>query len=169
MGYNKFRWFTNTTARPLSGKAPLLLKIRNGDFERTPYFGESYEARKSAVQAYEDTLKNSLISDPNQLEREAMDSARMKRVKALKLMELGDADEFKRLKALKEGLEAEFGLDKIEGNTIWEEAHQKQRGKGTTEDLYWWYKKKMKFHMTPSEMDIKLRRSNTKGLEYLFV
>jgi hypothetical protein len=169
MAYNKFRWFTNTTARPLNSKAPLLLKIRNGDFERTPYFGEAYEARKTAVQAYEDTLKNSRISDPQQLEREAMDSARIKRVKALKLIELGHADEFKRLKALKEALDTEFGLDKFKGTKIWEESHQKQRGKGTTEDLYWWYKTKMKFHITPSEMDIKLTRSNTKGLEYLFI
>lgn len=169
MAYNKYRWFTNTTARPLNGKAPLLLKIRNGDFERTPYFGEAYNAKKSAVQAYEDTKKNSLIADSQQLEREAMDSARIKRVKALKLMELGHADEIKRLKTLRDSLDTEFGLDKFKGIEIWEEAHQKQRGKGTIEDLYWWYKSKMKFSMTPSEMDIKLTRSNTKGLEYLFV
>ena len=42
---------------------------------------------------------------------------------------------------------------------------EKQRGKGTTEDLYWWYKKQVKMGQTPSEMAISLGRKTTKGLQ----
>jgi hypothetical protein len=34
--------------------------------------------------------------------------------------------------------------------------------------LYMWYKKQVKEGTTKSEMDIQLKRCNTKGLEYLF-
>jgi hypothetical protein len=167
MGYNKFRWYTNTKARPLSVDAPLLLRIRNGDFERSRYFAEAEQARTDAKVMYELTKKNSLIADPHQLEREALDSARMKRVKALKLMEVGHDDEMKRLNELRKALRKEFDLE-LE-NDLWDKSMERQRGKGTTEDLYWWYKKQLKLAMTPSEVDIKLKRKNTNGLEYLFV
>ena len=162
MGYNPYLWYTKTRKRSLPATAPLLLKIRNGDFERTPYFAEAELARKSAKDVYDATKKNSLISDPNQLEHEALSSARLQRVKALKLMEVGHEDEIKRLIQLRKELTQEFGKD------LWDNAMEKQRGKGTTEDLYWWYKKQVKFGMTPSEMDIKLKRENTKGLEHLY-
>jgi hypothetical protein len=162
MGYNPYLWYTKTRKRTLPALAPLLLKIRNGDFERTPYFAEADMARKSAKDVYEATKKNSLISDPTQLEYEALASARLQRVKALKLMEVGHEDEIKRLIQLRKELVVEFGQD------VWDEGTEKQRGKGTTEDLYWWYKKKVKFGMTPSEIDIKLKRDNTKGLEHLY-
>ena len=162
MGYNPYLWYTKTRKRALPQGAPLLLKIRNGDFERTPYFEEAKQARKDAQVMYELTLKNSRISDPLQLEREAMDSARIKRVKALKLMDVGHEDEMKRLLQLRKELTKEFEKD------LWDKAMERQRGKGTTEDLYWWYKKQCKLGTTPSEMDIFLKKSNTKGLEYLF-
>jgi len=38
-------------------------------------------------------------------------------------------------------------------------------GRGTTEDLYWWYKKKVGMGTTPSEMAIQLGRKTTKGLQ----
>jgi len=41
---------------------------------------------------------------------------------------------------------------------------ERQRGKGTTEDLYWWYKKQVKMGQTPSEIAISLGRKTTKGL-----
>jgi hypothetical protein len=77
-------------------------------------------------------------------------------------MEVGHEDEIKRLIQLRKELTQEFGKD------LWDNAMEKQRGKGTTEDLYWWYKKQVKFGMTPSEMAIKLKRENTKGLEHLY-
>ena len=43
MAYNPFRYFTEGKyrRRPLKAKFPLLLKIRNGDFEYSPYFREA--------------------------------------------------------------------------------------------------------------------------------
>ena len=56
------------------------------------------------------------------------------------------------------------------GFPIMEESRSwgRQRGKGTLEDLYMWYKKQVKQGTTKSETDIQLKRTNTKGLEYLF-
>jgi hypothetical protein len=59
-------------------------------------------------------------------------------------------------------LESEFGKD------LWDTAMEKKRGKGTIEDLYWWYKKQVKEVRTYSEISIQLRSDNTKGLEHLF-
>ena len=52
----------------------------------------------------------------------------------------------------------EFGKD------LWEKCMERQRGKGTIEDIYWWYKKQVKFGQTPSELAIQLGRKTTKGL-----
>jgi hypothetical protein len=43
-----------------------------------------------------------------------------------------------------------------------------KRGLKTIEDLYYWYKKQVKEQTTKSEMDIELKRANTKGLQRLF-
>ena len=72
----------------------------------------------------------------------------MKRVKRLKLLEVADEEENKRLRELKLALEMEF--DKC----LWDESLKHQRGKGTTEDLYWWYKKQCKLGITKSEYTI---------------
>ena len=50
------------------------------------------------------------------------------------------------------------------GKCLWEKSLQRQRGKGTTEDLYFWYKKQVKMNVTPSELAIRLGRKTTKGL-----
>ena len=55
-------------------------------------------------------------------------------------------EELSRLKELREELKREFGKD------LWEKSLERQRGKGTTEDLYFWYKKQLKVGQTPSEM-----------------
>lgn len=160
MAYNPYRWYTKgLKRRPLPKSAPLLLRIQNGDFEYSPYFFEAEEQRNKAHETYELTKKNALISDPIQLEREANESARMNRVKALKLMEVGHLDELRRLKELRDELTSEFGKD------LWDKCLERQRGKGTTEDIYWWYKKQTKLGMTPSEIAIKLGRTTTKGLK----
>ena len=59
---------------------------------------------------------------------------------------------------LKKVLPQEFG------KCLWEKSLQRQRGKGTTEDLYFWYKKQVKMNVTPSELAIRLGRKTTKGL-----
>ncbi len=59
-------------------------------------------------------------------------------------------------------LKKEFGKD------LWDKAMELKRDFKTIEDLYWWYKKKVKETTTKSEMDIQLKRANTKGLSRLF-
>jgi len=160
MGYNKFRWWTNgRRKKPLPKSAPLLLKIRNGDFEYSPYFKEAEDNRKESDKIYESVMKTSSLKNEMDKRYDAIDAGRMKRVKALKLDEVGCEDEFKRLKELREALADEFG------KCLWDKCLERQRGKGTTEDMYWWYKKQCKMGITPSELAIKLGRKTTKGLK----
>lgn len=167
MSYNKFRWWTKGRKnKPLSGKAPLLLKIRNGDFDYSYMFAEAQAMREEAKRVYEDTYKNYVGNDETNRKLAAEDSARMKRVKALKLMEEADKNETLILNELRKQLRVEFDLDR--DTDLWDKAMEKQRGNGSIEDLYWWYKKQVKHFTTKSEMDIKFERTNTKGLEYLF-
>jgi hypothetical protein len=86
----------------------------------------------------------------------------MQRIKALKLRMVAGEQEQKILWKLQMELKKEFGKD------LWDKAMERKRGKGTTEDLYWWYKKQVKEVMSKSEMAIKLKRASTKGLEHLF-
>jgi hypothetical protein len=86
----------------------------------------------------------------------------MKRIKAIKLELEAGRDEEMILWKLRMELKKEFGKD------LWEKSLERQRGKGTLEDLYWWYKKQVKEAITTSEIDIKFKRKNTFGLEYLF-
>jgi len=163
MSYNKFRWWTKGRKRkPLKADAPLLLKIRNGDFDYSYMFGEALEMRQSAQKAYNETYTNyGGIDERNRVDA-ALEASRMKRVKALKLELEADKDENQILWKLRKELEKEFGKD------LWDKAMERQRGKGTLEDLYEWYRKNSKVKNPQSIQDIQLRRSNTKGLEYLF-
>jgi hypothetical protein len=160
MGYNPFRWYTQGKYRnkPLKSSAPLLLKIRNGDFEYSPFFLEAEDNEKLYDKMYNEFIKNSHIKDEFSIKHEAHQHAKMKRIKAQKLMEKGLEEEQTRLHELKRRLTEEFGKD------LWEKSLEKQRGKGTTEDLYWWYKKQVKMGQTPSEIAIALGRKTTKGL-----
>jgi HD superfamily phosphohydrolase len=159
MGYNKFRWYTKgRPKKPLPASAPLLLKIRNGDFDYSYMFSEARMVREEATRVYEEAYKNYIGSDEHNRKMAAEDSARMKRVKALKLDEKANEEEMKILNSLKNEFALEFGKD------LWEKAMQRKRGKGTIEDLYWWYKKQVGFGQTPSEIAIQLGRKTTKGL-----
>ena len=162
MGYNPFRWYTSGKyrKRPLPQSSPLLLKIRNGDFESSPFFKEAEDARKDYQRMYDEFVQTSQITDEFDLKHEAHQYAKMKNVKALKLDEKAHEEEAVRLNQLKKELTAEFGQD------LWEEAMEANiGGRGTTEDLYWWYKKKVGMGQTPSEMAIALGRTTTKGLQ----
>ena len=160
MGYNPFRWYTSGKyrKRPLKSKAPLLLKIRNGDFESSPFFREAKDNEELYQKMYDDFMMTSKIENKNDREVEAHQFAKMKRIKAQKLMEKGLEEEQIRLRQLRLELESEFGKD------LWEKSLEKQRGKGTTEDLYWWYKKQVGMGQTPSEIAISLGRNTTNGL-----
>jgi hypothetical protein len=163
MGYNKFRWWTKGRPNnPLKADAPLLLKIRNGDFDYSYMFNEAKGMRESAKQVYDLTYKNYGGTDEKNRVEAALEASRMRRVKALKLELEGGREEQITLFKLQIELKKEFGKD------LWEKAMERQRGKGTLEDLYMWYKKQVKEGTTKSEMDIQLKRWNTKGLEYLF-
>jgi hypothetical protein len=163
MGYNPFRWWTKGRPnKPLKADAPLLLKIRNGDFDYSYMFNEAKGMRESAKEVYELTYKNYGGNDEKNRVEAALEASRMRRVKALKLELEGGREEQITLWKLQMELKKEFGKD------LWEKSLERQRGKGTLEDLYMWYKKQVKEGTTKSEMDIQLKRMNTKGLEYLF-
>jgi len=162
MGYNPFRWYTSGKyrKRPLPQSSPLLLKIRNGDFESSPFFKEAKDARKEYQRIFDDYMQTDLISDIHEKRAEAHQRAKMKNVRALKLDEKAHEEEEVRLNQLKKELTAEFGQD------LWEQAMEANiGGRGTTEDLYWWYKKQVGMGQTPSEMAIALGRKTTKGLQ----
>ena len=163
MAYNKFRWWTKGRAKkPLSANAPLLLKIRNGDYNYSYMFAEATEMRNTATKSYEQTYNNYGGTDERNRIEAALEASRMKRIKALKLELEAAIDEEKILWNLRQELKKEFGKD------LWDKAMERQRGKGTLEDLYEWYRKNSKVKNTQSIQDIQLRRANTKGLEYLF-
>ena len=163
MSYNKFRWWTKGRPnKPLKAEAPLLLKIRNGDFDYSYMFSEANEMKDTSQKTYEQAYNNYGGTDQKNREQAALEASRMKRIKAIKLELEAGKDEEMILWRLKMELKKEFGKD------LWEKSLERQRGKGTLEDLYMWYKKQVKQGTTTSEFDIKYQRPNTKGLEYLF-
>ena len=162
MSYNKFRWWTKGRPnKPLKADAPLLLKIRNGDFDYSYMFNEAVEMRNTASKVYEQTYNNYGGTDERNRVEVALEASQMKRVKALKLELEANKDELNLLYKLRSELTKEFGKD------LWDKAMERSRGKGTLEDLYMWYKKQCKMGTTKSEIDIQLQRQNIKGLEYL--
>ena len=163
MAYNKYRWYTKGRPnKPLKADAPLLLKIRNGDFDYSYMFSEARLVKESAQKASENAYKNYGGTDEQNRNEASLEAGRMKRIKAIKLELEAFVDENRILWKLQQELKKEFGKD------LWNKAMEKQRSKGTLEDLYMWYKKQVKEATTKSEMDIQLKRSNTKGLEYLY-
>ena len=162
MGYNPYRWWTKGRPnKPLNADAPLLLKIRNGDFDYSYMFNEAASQRASAEEAYNQTYKNYGGTDERNRKEAALEAGRMKRIKAVKLELEAFKNEELILWKLRAELKKEFEKD------LWDKAMERQRGKGTLEDLYWWYKKQVKQGTTTSEFDIKYQRANTKGLEHL--
>ena len=149
--YNPFRWYTKGSYRkkPLKSNAPLLLKIQNGDFEYSPFLLESIDEEKNYHKKYEDFMKTSKISNINDRQVEAHQYAKLRRVASQKLMEKGLVEEEMRLNQLRKELTEEFGKD------LWDKCLEKQRGKGTTEDMYWWYKKQVGGSYTKSELQIR--------------
>ena len=151
MAYNPFRWFTKGTyrKRPLKSSAPLLLRIQNGDFEYSPFLRESVDEEQNYQEKYNEFMATSMIDNINDRKVEAHEYAKMRRIASQKLMEKGLEEEFVRLKELRRLLELEFGVD------LWEKCLEKQRGNGTTEDMYHWYKKECKIQLSKSEMQIR--------------
>ena len=149
--YNPFRWYTKGSYRkkPLKSNQPLLLRIQNGDFEYSPFLRESVDEEENYQEKYNQLMATSMIDNINDRKVEAHEYAKMRRIASQKLMEKGLEEEFVRLKELRRLLELEFGVD------LWEKCLEKQRGNGTTEDMYWWYKKQCKIQLSKSEMQIR--------------
>ena len=81
MAYNKYRWFTKgRPKKPLKEDAPLLLKIRNGDFGYSYMFSEARDTRESAKLASENAYKNYRGTDDKNRNEAAMEAGRMKRI-----------------------------------------------------------------------------------------
>jgi len=150
MGYNPFRWYTSGKyrKRPLKSNAPLLLKIQNGDFELSPFYQEAKDNDKLYEKMFNEYIEKSHSQNDHMLQHEAHQHSKMKKIKAEKLKEKALEEELTRLSRLRLELKEEFGKD------LWEKSLDRQRGKGTTEDLYWWYKKQCKLGMTKSEYTI---------------
>jgi hypothetical protein len=163
MGYNPFRWWTKGRInKPLKADAPLLLKIRNGDFDYSYMFNEAKEMRETQHKTYQQAYDNYGGTDERNRIQAALEASQMKRVKALKLEFEANRDENIILWKLRSELAKEFDKD------LWDKAMERQRGKGTLENLYEWYRKNSKVKTPQSIQDIQLRKPNTKGLEYLF-
>jgi len=151
MAYNPFRWYTKGSYRkkPLKSKSPLLLKIQNGDFEYSPYLLESIDEEKNYQNKFDSFMKTSKMQNSLEKQTEAHQHAKLRRIASQKLMEKGLEEEETRLNELKRLLKEEFG------KCLWDKCLEKQRGKGTTEDMYWWYKKQMGLTYTKSELQIR--------------
>jgi hypothetical protein len=126
-------------------------------------FSEAIEMRETQHKVYQQVYDNYGGTDERNRIQAALEASQMKRVKALKLEFEANKDENVILYKLRSELTKEFGKD------LWDKAMERSRGKGTLEDLYMWYKKQCKIGTTKSEIDIQLRRANTKNLEYLLV
>jgi hypothetical protein len=112
--------------------------------------------------ASEAAHKNYRGTDDKNRNEAALEAGRMKRIKAIKLELEAFANENRILWKLQGDLKKEFGKD------LWDKAMNMKRSLKSIEDLYFWYKKQVKEQTTKSEMDIQLKRANTKGLDRLF-
>jgi hypothetical protein len=160
MAYNPFRWFSKGSYRkkPLKSNAPLLLRIQNGDFDYSPFLKESVDEEKNYQKKFDEYMNTSKVSDINERMVEAHQHARMRRIASQKLMEKGLEEEMVRLSQLRKELQEEFEVD------LWDKALEKQRGKGTTEDLYFWYKNHLNIFQTKSELAIMWEKKTAKNL-----
>ena len=151
MAYNPFSWFTQGTYRtkPLKSNQPLLLRIQNGDFEYSPFLRESVDEEENYQTKYNQFMSTSMIDDIMNRKVEAHQHAKLRRIASQKLMETGLEEEATRLGELRKQLTEEFGKD------LWDKCLEKQRGKGTTEDMYWWYKSQVGGSYTKSELQIR--------------
>jgi hypothetical protein len=127
--YNRFFWWRNytTKTKPLHKYQPLINKIKNGDFDPSPY---RWMAQKAILEAQN---KIDLTKDDHQKQSEiaAMDIARYRR-----LMVDFEKDETERLKLLYNDFRLSFRLDE---ETVQDEMFNFD---GTLEEFYHYIRKK---------------------------
>jgi len=110
MPYNKFMWWKSYTPKnkPLPGTASFEAKVKNGDYDLSPY---SFEA-----EIVEHRLRKKWFEYPDTaefLEVARMDIARRKR-----LLEDDEKDENKKLDSFFKAASKAFNVDKIEIDTL---------------------------------------------------
>ena len=99
---NRFRWWTKGRPnKPLKSTAPLLLKIRNGDFEYSYLFSEAKYIRETADIAYDNTYKNYQGTNEQNRIDAALEEKQKHTKRALKLDENANLDENRTLLKLK--------------------------------------------------------------------
>lgn len=127
MGYNPFQWWKRGKKKKrLPQNAHLFDKIQNGDFDYSYYFTEAEEARREYSSIFQRVMKET-GNDYAQARHEA----RMKNVRALKLDEEAEKDEFRILKELRDSLHEKFGFD------LWDKMMEEDPM--TLEELYDYY------------------------------
>lgn len=162
MSYNKFKWWSRgRKVKPLPENAPLLLKILNGDYNYSYLFDDAKHHRKEADTAYQKAYQNYVGNTEAGRIEAAMNVGRMKRVKAVKAEIEAGMDEIRILDKLKRELEKEFGGD------YWLDIMFGTEFDGNILDLYLKYKEKAGIDLTPSEFDIRYKRSNCSKYLYL--
>ena len=115
MSYNKFRWWaTGKRKKPLSDRAPLFDKIKNGDYDYSFMFGEADKMRATAKQVYQQTYDNYGGTDEKNRIEASLEASRMKRLKAIKLQLEAHKDEKKILYKLEKDFKEVFGLNIFE-------------------------------------------------------
>lgn len=144
----------------LKSDAPLLLKIRNGDFEYSDVLIEADRLQSTADEEYNLHYRNYGGKDENNRIKTANEARHRQITKAGKMREFGLINEHSILSKLRKALHAEFEID------LWDKAMETEPM--TTEELYWWYKTQCNLSFTKSEMDISYKRANTKNLQHLF-
>lgn len=155
MAYNPYKWFSKGKKRtPLKSSAPLLLKIRNGDFNLSEYLGEAESERRNYQRLYDKEYNSQSGDDINTRKFHAHQKAKLRNVAYLKLLEAGMVDEEKILRKLRDELTVEFGVD------LWDKVTSVEMGLKTIEDIYWKYKELSGMGTTPSEMKIQLRKKS---------
>ncbi len=160
MSYNKYRWFTDKPKpKTLPESFPLLLRIRNNDFDVSHYLKQVPTVEREYDEKYQESWESNPQADNFERHHLAHQNARMRNVARLKLEEEGMFDEVKILEKLRDGLKDEFGED------YWDDVTSPELGLETIEDIYWKYKEKSGMGMTPSEIAIQLERKTTKGLK----
>lgn len=122
LNYNQFRWWRkfDQPNKPLQGRASLLAKIQNGDFEFSHYYWQAKYIEIELNQKYKESSDGQQYSE----------STRMDRARRKRLWEDFEKDEAKKLETLKKEFTKEFF---IEGDQYEDEF---ERFDGTLEEFY---------------------------------
>lgn len=134
MGFNRFRWWTySKKPKKLKKSAPLIDKIRNGDFDLSIYLQDVPLAEQDYKEKYEKAAAEYDTTDEFARHNHAHAQARKRNEARLKLLENGTEDELKVLTTLRNELEKEFGED------LWDDATSVETGLETVEQIYDYY------------------------------